>query len=50
MEPAPPLLNAALTAVGWVEAQLLRRFNLPVGTGIIAIAHKKAHHEGRETE
>ena len=50
MEPVPPLLNAALTAVGWVEAQLLRRFNLPVGTGIIAIARKKAHHEGRETE
>ncbi|PWH20797.1 MAG: hypothetical protein DDG58_00500 [Ardenticatenia bacterium] len=44
MEPAPPLLNTALTAVGWLEAQLLRRFNLPVGTGIIAIARKKAHH------
>lgn len=44
MEPAPPLLNAVLTAVGWLEAQLLRRFNLPIGTGIIAIARKKAHH------
>lgn len=44
MEPAPPLLNAALTAVGWLEAHVLRRVNLPIGTSIIAIARKKAHH------
>ncbi len=46
MEPAPPLVNAILTAVGWLEAQLLRRVNLPIGTGIIAIVGKKVHHKG----
>ena len=40
MEPAPSLLNAVLTAVGWVEAQLLRWVNLPFGTSIICIAQK----------
>ncbi|MGQ9503192.1 MAG: class I SAM-dependent methyltransferase [Anaerolineae bacterium] len=45
MEPAPPLLNTALSAVGWVEAQLLRRVNLPIGTGIIAIARKREYHD-----
>lgn len=41
MEPASPPVNAVLTAAGWLEAQVLRRLSLPVGTGIIAIAHKK---------
>ena len=40
MEPAPPLLNGALTEVGKLEVKLLRRVNLPVGTSIIAIAEK----------
>jgi SAM-dependent methyltransferase len=40
MEPASPPVNAALTGVGWVEAQVLRRVSLPVGTSIIAIAEK----------
>jgi len=42
MEPAPPLLNGFLTAVGKLEAALLKRVNLPVGTSIIAIAEKVA--------
>ena len=44
MEPAPPLVNAVLSALGWLEAQLLRRINLPIGTGIIAIARKMGQH------
>jgi SAM-dependent methyltransferase len=40
MEPASPLVNAALTAVGWVEAALLRRINLPFGTAMICIAER----------
>jgi len=38
MEPAPPLLNALLSAVTWTEAQILRWINLPVGTSLICIA------------
>ncbi len=40
MEPAPPLLNAILTGVGWVEANVLRWLNLPIGTSIICVAEK----------
>jgi SAM-dependent methyltransferase len=40
MEPAPPLLNAILSVVGWVEARILRWLNLPIGTSIICIAEK----------
>jgi hypothetical protein len=40
MEPASPPVNAVLTVVGWVEAQVLRWISLPVGTSIIAIAQK----------
>jgi SAM-dependent methyltransferase len=40
MEPAPPLLNAILTQIGRLEAALLRRIDLPVGTSLIAIAEK----------
>ncbi|HEX9114590.1 MAG TPA: class I SAM-dependent methyltransferase [Anaerolineae bacterium] len=40
MEPAPPLLNALLSGVGRIEAALLRRFDLPVGTSVIALAEK----------
>ena len=38
MEPAAPLMNATLTAVGWTEAALLRWVNLPIGTSIICMA------------
>ncbi|MDH7486064.1 MAG: methyltransferase domain-containing protein [Anaerolineae bacterium] len=41
MEPAPPLVNAVLNVVGWLEAQLLKVFRLPVGTGVILIAEKE---------
>jgi len=40
MEPAPPLLNGLLAALGKLEVALLRRVNLPVGTSLIAIAEK----------
>jgi len=40
MEPAPPLLNAILSAVTWTEAQILRWINLPAGTSLICIARK----------
>jgi SAM-dependent methyltransferase len=40
MEPVPPLLNAILSVVGWVEARILRWLNLPIGTSIICIAEK----------
>jgi methionine biosynthesis protein MetW len=42
MEPAPAPVNAALTALGWLEALALRGVNLPVGTSIIAIGQKLA--------
>jgi SAM-dependent methyltransferase len=40
MEPASPPVNAVLTGVGWVEAQLLHWISLPLGTSIIAIAER----------
>jgi SAM-dependent methyltransferase len=40
MEPAPGPVNAVLTVVGGVEAQVLRWFSLPIGTGLLAIAQK----------
>lgn len=40
MEPASPLVNAVLTAVGKLEVALLRRMALPWGTSILAIAEK----------
>jgi ubiquinone/menaquinone biosynthesis C-methylase UbiE len=40
MEPVSQPVNAALTAVGRLEAYLLRWINLPAGTGIIVIAQK----------
>jgi SAM-dependent methyltransferase len=41
MEPAPPLVNRILMWVGKLEAALLRRVSLPVGTSLIAVAEKK---------
>lgn len=40
MEPAAPPVNALLSGVGRLEAALLRRMSLPVGTSIIAVAQK----------
>lgn len=40
MEAVSAPLNALLTGVGWLEAQLVRWVHLPVGTSIIAIARK----------
>lgn len=41
MEPSSPPVNAILTAVGMVEAALMSRIDLPVGTSLLAIAQKK---------
>jgi hypothetical protein len=41
MEPASPLVNTILTWVGKLEVALLKRFSLPFGTSIIAIAEKR---------
>lgn len=40
LEPASAPVNAVLTMVGKVEASLIRRVDLPVGTSLIAIAQK----------
>jgi len=40
MEPASPPVNAVLTVVGWLEAQLLHWMDLPFGTSIICIGRK----------
>lgn len=40
MEPTSPPVNSVLTVVGKVEAGLIRVFNLPFGTSLIAIAQK----------
>lgn len=42
MEPTHPLLNAVLGRLGMVEAALLRRVDLPVGSSIVALARKPA--------
>lgn len=40
MEPAPPWLNAILEGLGKVEVAMLKRWRLPWGTSVIAIAQK----------
>ena len=40
MEPASPPVNAVLTVVGQVEAALIGRVNLPIGTSLIAVGQK----------
>lgn len=40
MEPASPLVNAVLTLIGKIEAALIGRVNLPIGTSLIAIGQK----------
>lgn len=42
MEPIPEPINTALHGVGLLEAQLLERFSLPLGLGIMCIAEKPA--------
>jgi len=46
MEPTAPLLNTILGALGGVEATLLSRFDLPVGSSIVAVAQKPAPETG----
>jgi SAM-dependent methyltransferase len=41
MEAPPPGLNGVLTAVGKVEASLLKAVSLPIGTSILSIAERK---------
>jgi len=40
MEPASPLVNTVLGAVGSIEAWVLRAVNVPIGTSIIGVAQK----------
>ncbi len=40
MEPTPEPVNSLLHIVGWVEAELLDRFVLPVGSSVICVAEK----------
>ncbi len=40
MEPASPLLNTVLTWVGQIEAALISRLSLPIGTSLIAVGQK----------
>jgi SAM-dependent methyltransferase len=40
MEPASPLVNTVLEKVGLVEVAMLKHFQLPIGTSVIAVAHK----------
>jgi ubiquinone/menaquinone biosynthesis methyltransferase len=40
MEPAPPGMNGVLTGVGKVEAALVKRVALPIGTSIMCIAER----------
>lgn len=40
LEPASPLVNTTLMQVGRLEAGLIRRVNLPIGTSLIAVGQK----------
>jgi ubiquinone/menaquinone biosynthesis C-methylase UbiE len=40
MEPASPPVNTLLTWVGQIEAMLISRINLPIGTSLIAVGQK----------
>jgi len=46
MEPTSPPVNAVLTGVGRLEANVLHHTDLPLGTSIICIARKGAHPDG----
>jgi SAM-dependent methyltransferase len=45
MEPAPGWLNSILEWIGKVEVAMLKRFRLPWGTSVIAIAQKPENTE-----
>lgn len=40
MERIPEPVNSVLHAVGWLEAELLQRFNLPFGVSVLCVAEK----------
>jgi SAM-dependent methyltransferase len=40
MEPTPEPVNTILHSVGWIEAELVQRVSLPVGTSVLCIAEK----------
>lgn len=40
MEPAPPMVNRVLEQVGMLEANLMQRVSLPIGTSIICLARR----------
>jgi SAM-dependent methyltransferase len=40
MEPTPEPVNSILHSVGWVEAELVERMSLPVGSSVLCIAEK----------
>jgi hypothetical protein len=40
MERIPEPVNTILHGIGWMEAELLQRFNLPFGTSVLCIAQK----------
>jgi hypothetical protein len=40
MEPIPEPANTILHAVGWLEAELLKRVELPIGVSVICVAEK----------
>lgn len=42
MEPIPEPANTVLHGVGWLEAELLQRFRLPFGVGLMSVAEKPA--------
>jgi SAM-dependent methyltransferase len=46
MEPTSAPVNAVLTAIGWLEAALLRHVDLPFGTSLICIARKTGQSGG----
>ncbi len=41
MEPVAPWLNTTLRGVGRIEAALIQRFDLPIGTSLIVVAKKE---------
>lgn len=41
MEPVAPWLNTTLRGVGRIEAALIKRFDLPIGTSLMVVAEKK---------
>ena len=40
MEPTAPLLNRILDGLGGMEAALISRVNLPIGSSLVAVAQK----------